>query len=278
MVSRIVNIPSKPQCVNEVVESISAMSGRVDLYTWYEGPALITKLGAQFLKENLFEPLYARKKDVKIWAYSLEAWNFLMSADAMNETTLKGELINKINKLFVECIYSSAFFKFCTQFNADDPLYQLVNRELPKKQWLVNLSAKRKPREIIVRDLLGDRPSLVDCIKTWDVAQSYSLLQYLEGYYLIREAIVRGIDEGRKRIQVAFVLPNDEAKYYRDLPENLDRMLQAEFGDALKEVTLNVDFRFYKYGSQKSSRPYLGSVEWAVPDSEIESYFNYLER
>ena len=54
MVSRIVNIPSKPQCVNEVVESISAMSGRVDLYTWYEGPALITKLGAQFLKENLF--------------------------------------------------------------------------------------------------------------------------------------------------------------------------------------------------------------------------------
>lgn len=272
-----VDLPRRAVAPEKAIGSLASIKGGLDVYTWYEGPELITQLGAQFLRDNLFEPLFNCKKDVKLWTYSLEAWNFQKNVDAMNESTPKGVRINAINKLFVECIYSSSFFKFCTQFDQTNPLYRLINEELPIKQWLVNLSAKKDPKEISVEALLGFQPTLVDSIKTWDVAQAYSMLQYLEGYYLIREAVARGLDQGKQKIQVAFLLPNDESKYYRDLPGDLENMLRAEFGESLRDIELKVFFRFYLYGS-KNSRPYLKDDEEdvVVSDSEIENYFNYL--
>lgn len=262
----------------EVVESVASLEGDLDVYTWYEGPSLITKLGANFLKEKLFEPLYKRKSDAKLWLYSLEAWNFKKNVNAMNETTPKGVRINSINKVFMESIYSSSFFKFCTQYNQETPLYRLVNDELPKKQWLVDLSANRNPRGKTVKELFDQQSTLVDCIKEWDVSKSYSILQYLEGYYLIRNTLIKGLEQKKQKIQVAFALPNDEAKYYQDLPEDIEKMLRAEFGEKLNGVEVNVYFRFYEYGPSKSSRPYLGSIQKGlnVRDSEIECYFNYI--
>lgn len=273
-----VDIQSKVLTPEEVVDSVASIEGGPDVYTWYEGPAVITKLGAKFLKEKLFEPLFKRESSAKLWLYSLEAWNFQRKVNEMNETTPKGVRINRINKVFVECIYASSFFKFCTQYNQETPLYRLVNEELSKKEWLKELSANRKPRLKTVEYLFDKQPNLVECIKEWDVCKSYSILQYLEGYYLIREALIRGLEQGKQKIPVAFVLPNDEAKYYKDLPEDLEKMLKAEFGEKLNGIELNVYFKFYEYGSSKSSRPYLGSMKRGlnVPDSAIESYFNYI--
>lgn len=273
-----VDIQAKPLPPDRVVDSLAAIEGELEVYTWYEGPTMITQLGAKFLKEKLFEPLYHLKRDAKLFLYSLEAWNFQRTVDAMNETTPKGVLINSINKMFAECIYSSSFFKFCTQYDQETPLYRLVNGELDlsKKQWLVDLSAKRRPRGKTIEELFGMQPNLVNCINKWDISQSYSMLQYLEGYYLIREALIRGLEQGKHKIQVAFVLPNDEAKYYRDLPADIEKMLQAEFGEKLDGLELNIYFRFYQYGSKLASRPYLGPEEYQVPDSEIGNYFNYL--
>ena len=273
-----VDIQSTTVAPEEVVDSLASIEGELDVYTWYEGPTAITKLGAKFLKEKLFEPLYNRKSNAKLLLYSLEAWNFQRNINAMNETTPKGVRINCINKVFIECVYASSFFKFCTQYNKETPLYRLVNDELPRKQWLVELSANRNPRGKTIKELFEEELSLVDCIKEWDVCKSYSILQYLEGYYLIREALIRGVEQGKQKIQVAFALPNDEAKYYQDLPEDIEKMLKAEFGEKLNGLELNVYFRFYEYGSAISSRPYLGSMQKGlnVRDSEIESYFNYI--
>lgn len=273
-----VDIQSKPIAPKEVVESLTSIEGELDVYTWYEGPTLITKLGAKFLKEKLFEPLYNLKSNAKLLLYSLEAWNFQRNVNSMNETTPKGGRINSINKVFIECVYASSFFKFCTQYNQEAPLYRLVNEELPRKQWLTELSANRNPRGKTIGEFFEQQVTLVDCIKEWDVCKSYSFLQYLEGYYLIREALIKGLEQEKKKIQVAFVLPNDEAKYYQDLSEDIEKMLKAEFGEKLNGLELNVYFRFYEYGSNMSSRPYLGSMQKGlnVRDSEIESYFNYI--
>lgn len=273
-----VDLQSQSIAPEEVVDSLASIEGELDVYTWYEGPSVITKLGAKFLKEKLFEPLYNRKGDAKLLLYSLEAWNFQRNVNSMNETTPKGIRINSINKIFIECIYASSFFKFCTQYNQEAPLYRLVNEELPRKQWLAELSANRNPRGKTIKEIFDQQPTLVDCIKEWDVCKSYSILQYLEGYYLIREALIKGLEQEKQKIQVAFVLPNDEAKYYQDLPEDIEKMLKAEFGEKLNGLELNVYFRFYEYGSSISSRPYLGSMQKGlnVRDSEIESYFNYI--
>lgn len=275
-----VDIKSDPLSLDEVVNSLVSIEGELDVYTWYEGPTIITKLGAQFLKEKLFEPLYNRKTNAKLLLYSLEAWNFQRNVNAMYETTPKGIRINSINKAFIECIYASSFFKFCTQYNQESSLYRLVNKELLRKQWLVELSANRNTRGITVEELFEQQPTLVDCIKEWDVSQSYSILQYLEGYYLVKEALVRGLEKEKQKIQVAFVLPNDEAKYYQDLPDDIEKLLKAEFSEKLNGLELNIYFRFYRYGPTVNSRIYLGPMQKGlnVRDSEIENYFNYIPK
>lgn len=273
-----VNMQEQILSPEEVVDSLASIEGELDVYSWYEGPIIITKVGAQFLKEKIFEPLYNCKSDAKIFLYSLEAWNFQKSVNAMNETTPKGVKLNNINKVFIECIYASSFFKFCTQFDQDSSLYRLVNKLLLKKQYLIKLSEDRKPRGKTIEDLFEKQLTLIDCIKEWDVSKSYSLLQYLEGYYLIREAIRRGLEQNKQKIQVAFVLPNDEAKYYQDLPADIEKMLQAEFGEKLNGLELNIYFKFYEYTSTPRSRPYLGPYKKSlnVSNSEIGNYFNYI--
>lgn len=273
-----IDIQLQPLAAEEVVDSLASIEGELDVYTWYEGPYIITKLGAQFLKDKLFEPLYNRKSNAKLFLYNLKAWNFKNNVNAMNATTPKGVRINCINKVFIECIYASSFFKFCTQYNQETLLYRIINEELPRKQWLTELSASRDAQGKTIKELFGQQTTLVDCIKEWDVSKSYSILQYLEGYYLIREALIRGLEQRKQKIQLAFVLPNDEAKYYQDLPDDIEKMLKAEFGEKLNGLELNVYFKFYKYGSSNLSRPYLGEVKKGlnVRDSAIESYFNYI--
>jgi hypothetical protein len=262
-----------------IVDSIASIPGELEVYTWYEGPKIIRDRGAQFLTEKLFEPLYRLKSDIKLYLYSLEAWNFQRNVDEMDDATLIGDIINSINTIFVKCIYASSFFKFCTEYNEETPLYRLLNGELDlsRKQWLVDLSKKFTAIGKTVEELLGVQPTLVDCIKEWDVKKAYSTLQYVEGFYLIREAVTRGLIEGKKEIQVAFMLPNDEEKYYRDLPDDIEKMLKAEFGEQLNGLEkLKIYFRFYEYGEKMADRPYLGPETYNVPDLEIGNYFNYL--
>lgn len=268
----IVDIQSKPIAPEEVVENLASIEGEPDVYTSYEDPSLITKLGEKFLKEKLFEPLY-NLKNAKLLLYSLEAWNFQRNVNSINETSVKGGHVSSINKVFIDSVYASSFFKFCTQYNHEAHLYLLVNEELPKKQWLAELSANRNPGGKTVGEFFEQKITLVDCVKEWDVSKSYSILQYLEGY-LIMEVLIKDLEQEEKKIQFAFVLPNDEAKYYQD--EDIEKMLKAEFGEKLNGLDLNVYFRFYEYGSNMSSRPYLGSLQRGlnVRDSEIENYFN----
>lgn len=274
----LVDIQSDPFEPESIVNSLASIEGPLDVYTWYEGPHILSKSGASFLKENLLEPLYKSKSNAKLFLYSLEAWNFQRNVESMNKTTAKGNLLNSINKVFIECIYASSFFNFCTQYHQNSPLYRFLDKELPKKKWLIDLSAKKDPQGKTVDELFMQKTTLVDCIKELDVKKSYSTLQYLEGYYLIREAILRGIEQNKQKIQVAFVLPNDEAKYYKDYPDELEKILRAEFGQNLNDRQIIVYFRFYNYGTNSSSRPYLGPIIKGlnVRDSDIKNYFNYI--
>jgi len=91
---------------------------------------------------------------------------------------------------------------------------------------------------------------------------------------------------GRAIVEIAFMLPNDEAKYYQDYPQDIEKMLQADFGDTLNDMEINIRFRFFNYDPQlfdsntwneieidKSSRPYLGLVKsGCVSAKQIKNY------
>lgn len=131
-----------------------------------------------------------------------------------------------------------------------------------------------------VTKLFNNKPNLLDCIQTLDIANAYSPMQYVEGYYLIQESVKRALSKGENKIQIAFVLPNDESKYYLDYPKDIEAMLRMDFGKCLRDVDINITFRFFQYGDSYKSRPYIDRRDQApqVDAEEIPSYFDFLSQ
>lgn len=285
-----VDIQPDPVWPDDVINSLATIKGPVDIYCWYEGPTCLPINGATFMKKYLFEPLFALKKDAKLFLYSLNGWNFNTKTFAANisPTTALGRAINTINNAAIECIYASSFFNYCTKTAENAPIYSIIKKELPNKTWLSDLSKDRIPIGMTIEKFFNQTISLLDCIAEKDVINSYSQLQYVEGYYLIREAISRGLDQKQQKIEIAFVLPNDEAKYYQDYPQDIEKMLQADFGDTLNDMEINIRFRFFKYDPQfldsdkkwdtiqiiNKSRPYLGPAKsgFCVGAKAVKNY------
>ncbi|MBI5273938.1 MAG: hypothetical protein HY860_02655 [Chlamydiales bacterium] len=264
--------------IEAVVDYIAAIEGPLDIYCWYEGTQGLPISGASFIKEALLEPLFTRKRDTRICLYSLKGWDFTKCISKMASSSRLGDAINRINPVALQCIYATSFFRYSTSFSVESPLYQWINEELPKKSYLLDLSSDERKCGKSIAQLFEDKTSLFDSLKTLDVAQAYAAMQYIEGYYLTQEAIKRGLSEGKRSIQVAFILPNDESKYYLDLPRDLDRLLQADFGSLLDSVDIKVSLICFRYGDDLSSRPYINKAKGSikVDPEEIESYFDYL--
>lgn len=273
-----VQLFSDPISSEEVVRNLALIGGPIDIYCWYEGTQGLPKRGAQFMKEEILEPLFSLKKDVKLYLYSLRAWDFKNNINNMCISTTLGEAINRIHQTAIECLYSSSFFRYCAQVSTDSPLYAFFNQELIKKKELIKLSAHERIIGCKVAALFDHHHSLFDCIKEWDVASAYSLMQYVEGYYLIRESVKKGLLKGQKKINVAFVLPNDEGKYYVDLPKEIEKMLQLDFGSTLIGIDIHIIFQFFRYGDSLKARPYIDKTYRApkVEAKEMSSYFSYL--
>lgn len=258
-----------------IVKQLAFIQGAADIYFWYEGQCNLPKSGAEFMKTALFEPLYRLKQDITLCLYSLKAWNFKKNVNVQDMSlSALGVDINKMNKPAAKCIDSSLFFKYCTQQNLSS-LYDYLSDVLPKKTWLYNLSKSRPLRGKTVGDFFKNK-SLFDRIQNLDLAQAYSAMQYIEAYYLIRESVQRGLDKGEKIITIAFVLPNDEGKYYSDLENDIKKMLQLDFGNVIKGIAINISFRFFRYTNDLAKRPYSDSASEAIKKKEISSYFEYL--
>lgn len=273
-----------PECV---VNNLASIEGPIDIYCWYEGSQCLPQLGANFMKTSIFEPLYKLKDDAKLYLYSLKAWDFKKSVSKMSSTTPLGEAINRIYKAAIECIYSSSFFQYCTKIRKENGIYEFLNAELPKKKWLRTLSEDQKKKAedqkkkgTTIAELFSGKASLFDSIKDLEVSAAYSTMQYVEGYYLIQESVRKGLLNGQKKIQIAFVLANDESKFYLDYPKDIEKMLRLDFGKELSGVDVDISFRFFEYGDSLDARPYTDKRRNApkVEAADIGSYFDYLSK
>lgn len=266
-------ITPKPCSPEIIIHQLASIKGPVDVYFWYEGWQCLPHSGAAFMKERIFDPLSQLKSDAKLYLYSLRAWDFKRNITEIPSSTPLGEAINRINTSAIECIYSSSFFQYCAQVSKESGLYAFVRNELPKKEWLFELSSTQKKKGLTVSSFFKG-PSIFDCIKDLDLSSAYSSMQYIEGYYLIRQSVNTALLKGQKRIEIAFVLPNDESKYYLDLPKDIEKMLELDFGKDLLGVEVNISFQFFQFGNSVTSRPYIdkGRKARVVEPEEIQFY------
>lgn len=269
-----IDMMSIPKDASEVVKNIANIEGCVDMYCWYSGAYGLPKDGAETMSSSIFSPLYRKKQDIMLNLYSLRAWQF----DDKDKVSRLGKAIEQLNNPAVQWLESSTFFRFCLD-KADGELYELIKAELPKKQWLFELSERRTSKKGLknksVREFLGNNKSLLDCLNDYDVQLAYSSMQYVEGYYLIRRSVQNAINKKSKQVQIAFVLANDESDYYQDLQKDIEKMLKADFGRAIEDFTIKILFQLFKYG-EPDCRPYNGTGVKLKP-SEMGGIFKYLD-
>lgn len=268
-----VQINSTPTSMSNIIESLASKREPTEIYCWYEGTRGLPKSGATFYKESFLEPLLQQRQDVSINLYSLKGWDFSKTAFNKPDTPL-GQEINRCQRAAIRCFYSSSFFQFCKQLPKENNLCRWADENLRQKQWLSDLSIGYTLQGKTVSDLFDNQSSLLACLQDLDVVQAYSYLQYMEGYYLIREAIIRAKMEGRNQVQVAFVLPNNEGQYYQDLPQDLESMLRADLDLDVDTMAIDVSFLFFSYGDNLSDRPYIDRSKNArnVAPKEIAFY------
>ncbi len=265
--------------LERIIDTLSEKSGPIRIVTWYEGPRGLPKSGADFWKERFLEPLSLRKPDARVVLYSLNGWDFRTNVVDMKASTKLGEAINRTNSSFVRCIYATSFFQWCLGEEGDS-LYDFAQGTLPLKRWAISLSEGKKPADKTVAEVFAQSRSLLDCLRERDVATTYSLLQYLEGTFLVSEAIKEALSTNRNEVEVVFVLPNDEGKYYQDLETELETMLRLEFGEAIDDLTIRVSFQFFQFGDDLAARPYIDKRPESknVGVKEVDSYFAFLGR
>jgi len=255
---------------DDIARELSSTKFPVDVYFWFEGTRGLPKSSILCYKP-IFEIL-AENQQLKACLYSLRSWNFLKERGVtkMQTSTPLGETINKINRSVVEYIYSSSFFQYCARVPKEGALYRFINERLSGKQWLFALSENKPKQNISIAELFENKTSIFDCIDKLDVAQGYSPMQYMEAFYLIRKSILDGLSKGQKTINIVFMLPNDESKYYLDL-DDIKTMLELQFGEVLNGIEIDVRFQFFKYGAI-DERPYIGKKE--ASSSDISSCLN----
>lgn len=249
-----VRLNVKPISTKEVVANITSLQDEAEVICWYEGIFGLPKKGAQFMSEEIISPLLEKKRNIKLVLYSLLGWNFCKykTIDIMPYSTLLGEKINLTTSGAALFLYSFDFFRFCLQNKI-----KFFDEKLLAKKYLIDLSAGRNLSGVTVRQLFENKNSLVESLYDMDLAHAYSLLQYVEGYYLIRESVRRQLTANRERINIVFALPNNEGMYYKDLPQDIEILLRTDLGALITTANIQIDFHFFNYGNSESARPYV---------------------
>lgn len=150
------------------------------------------------------------------------------------------------------------FFEFINDPNSvSSDLTSLINKRFKTESSHSN-SLGRKLNGVTLNDLVSSDSWLSDEILEMDTTLSYSALQYLEVYWIIR-SILKQKPANQDIIKIIFFLPNDEDKYYRtegnvDFENKIQEFLRADFPD--RKMTVNIHFWQFSYSDKLSHRPY----------------------
>ena len=232
---------------------------QLHIYTWFEGTVCIPKSGASFIKEKFLKPLFCKDK-INIYLYSLLHWNFRIRK--------KSVLINNqfLPLRNIDCVCSSGFFEYIKNIeNTNFQLFKYICENISQREDLLNISKNYRKCNISIFDYFGK--TLLFGEENRDITEIYSILQYLELYYLIRRLLYDSCD---KKIEICFVLPNDESKYYSNFENDLTQMLILDLQEKIFDVEIIISMYFFKYGDSNNCRPYIDrGKNFAIKQNEI---------
>ena len=246
---------------NQIYHRISSLSDP-QIVTWYIGCNGLKLFTSQFYRDNLIGPLYNTMPNADFWLLDLTAWNaFRDVKKCIKKFSSCCDIIEKFNLDRLHCIRSSEIFRQIEETHDQFILSKMQN--IQKMGFIKENSLNYKKNNFITNQLFPNGCPLMNIWLSVDTSRSYSAFQFIEGCFIIKNIIHHIImhDPQRLKIEIAFVLPNDEYKYYKDEHHTFQKSVNLFTTHicrtlGVKTLDVNIFFMNFKFGKKSSDRPY----------------------
>ena len=241
--------------IGDVCDLIPDRSCNVVL--WYVGCFGLKQASIEFYRKHIINPLISNGLDVAFWLVDLTAWfAFKNTKGDITKTSRFCKIINSFKAPDIHCLASSYIFSRLKQINNAEVIEYF--EKLACYDFLKCASRQYEKKSIFVKDVFDANCEIMKKFYDYDVSQAYAFFQYMEGILLIEEIVVREIANGRRIIDIYFILPNDEFKYYLDKNQSFQKDLSFYLSQTLDllSIEVNVNFIHFQYGNKMCDRPY----------------------
>jgi hypothetical protein len=245
-----------------IVSKISGVKNP-QVVLWYIGIYGLKEEGMSFYKDFLISPIFNQNAGTNFWLVDLTAWGALKNEK--NSISNYSKCTKRLERFLdgqIKCIKSSEFFK---NIETQDNL-ELISyfRKALHREFVSEYSKNFPDNGLFVKDIFyrNRNSALLFDWYEWDTSKAYSVLQYLEGCWLVEQIFSQIIEQNdSSEIQIFFVLPNDENKYYKDKDHSFEKDIRFLLSRRCKELNINnikikIIFLSFNYGSETSHRPY----------------------
>lgn len=235
-----------------------------NVIVWYIGSYGLKKIGVDFYREMLINPILKRNRSAIFWLVDLTAWGaFHDSRRSIDKSNNCCEIIDNFLDKRIKCIRSSEIFKKMQQISSNDFLHYF--KKALQRSFLCEGSKNYPDKSIQIREIFSEKCPIMSDWYNHDASKSYSTFQYLEGCLLVDEIFIQLINsKAADNLEIVFAIPNDELKYYRDsygsFQEDVEYILLKRCAEyKLKKFNLKIKFLAFVYGTQLCHRPYNAS-------------------
>jgi hypothetical protein len=227
---------------------------------WYIGCKGLRSNGVQFYRDYFIGPLISLHPEVTLWLMDLTAWGAFKTPQCkVHNFSSSCSSIDSLDKFGIKCIKSSKIFDKMQKLSSEE----IINyfKFALARDFISKSSLQHANVNIRTGDIFGDQCPIINEYYNYDASKSYSILQYLEGCFLVEEIFLQQMANQKSDIEIVFALPNNELDYYRD--ENQSFQCDVQFlierickENGLRDVKINIKFLGFKYGVALSDRPY----------------------
>lgn len=244
---------------DEVVEKLSSCINP-NIILWYIGCYGLREQGVKFYKDKIISPILNRNQGAIFSLVDLTAWSAFRDARiSLDKANSCSTVLESFNFIRIQCIRSSEIFKRLKEI--DDPdILEYFSTALCR-EFILASSAMVEDSEITIGKIFSKNCKIIADRYEQDANKCYSLLQYMEGCLLIEKIYTKMANKFDGDLEIRFVLPNDEWKYYKDDKNSFARDVQFLLSKTCSKLNaavsrVNVKFLCFKYGSKICERPY----------------------
>jgi hypothetical protein len=230
----------------------------LQIVLWYIGCYGLKKTCVEFYKKFIISPTLETTFNTTFWLVDLTAWNsFKIKKNSINHYNSCSTTIDSFPAKIIKSLKSSSIFEKMCNINCMLEINYL--KTALARDFLIQPSQHFSKSLVQIDEIFPKNSWIATHFLGQDTAKTYSIFQYLEAYLIIDELITKVAPSPESNsLEIAFLLPNDELKYYRDQANSFQKDIEFLLTKRahISPINLKIKFFNFQYGNSPEHRPY----------------------